>query len=363
MRLSYPKPTVLFFLCIIISVSCKQTSNTPHPITPPKPINADVYVVGNEKNSSGIMVAKLWKNGTAYDISDGTKNAGASGVYVNGTDVYVCFSEGNNRQKAKLWKNGITSTLYFANMNDPFAESSAIGMCNGVVSGWILTSSGKSVAVYWDDNGVHQISNAALDNAVANAIHIKRINNYTRTSLCGAIESNTTTASQRAFFYGGQYSNPSMSTIGGTQLSSIGRTCFINDNGFTYTGGSESQPKIWFENGGIMILSANVGSVNGLYVVGNTTIYAVGEELVNGKRIAKLWSGDYLTGNLQPSNLSNPQYEASASAVQVVDNNTFICGNEFENDGKTYAKYWKNGIAVKVGGPTSYALGIYVVKK
>lgn len=346
---------------MLLFMSCKKNSTGGSPPDPsPVPVNADVYVTGSERNAAGIMVAKLWKNGTAYDISDGTKNASANGVFVRGNEVYVCFTEGA-RARARLWKNGAVSTLYFADMNDPFAESGATGICNGVVSGYCLA--GRSVAVYWDDNGVHQISNAATDNAGAFAIHIKSINNYTRTSLCGQIDSHNTLASKKAFFWGGQFSNPSLTTLGGTQLTSIGRTCFINDNGFTYTGGSEGQPKVWFENGATITLSPNVGSVNGLFVVGNTNLYCVGDELVNGRHIAKLWSGDYLSGNLQPTNLSDPQYEATASAIQVVDGNTFIAGNEFESDGKVYAKYWKNGTAVKVGGATSYASAIYVVKK
>ena len=354
----------IVFVTVLIA-SCKKNNtaaNNP-PGTTPTPITADVYVTGFEVNAAGISVAKLWKNGTAYDISDGTKNAGASGVFVRGTEVYVSFSDGSSRPRAKLWKNGVVSTLYFSDMNNVFGESQASGMCNGVVSGWCTTGGGRFVAVYWDDNGVHEISNAATDNASASAIHIKTINNFTRTSLCGQIDSYNTTASKRAFSWGGQFSNPSMTTIGGTQLSSIGRTCFINDNGFTYTGGSEGQPKIWFENGATITPATNAGSVNGLYVVGNTNLYAVGDELVNGKHIAKLWSGDYLSGNLQATNLSNTQYEASASAIQVVDGNTFIAGYEFESDGKVYAKYWKNGTAVKIGGATSYATAIYVIKK
>lgn len=362
---SFPFIAGLIFCMGLSITSCKKNSTTAgNPTDPtPTPVTADVYVAGFEVNAAGISVAKLWKNGVAYNVSDGTKNAGASGVFVRGTDVYVSFSEGASRPRAKLWKNGTVSTLYFPDMNNTFGESSASGMCNGVVSGYCTTGSGRFVAVYWDDNGVHEISNALTDNASASAIYIKTINNYTRTSMCGQIDSYTTVASKRAFFWGGQFSNPSLNIIGGSQLSSMGRTCFINDNGFTYTGGSEGQPKIWFENGATITPTTNVGSVNGIYVVGKTNLYAVGEELVNGKHIAKLWSGDYLTGNLQATNLSNTQYEASASAIQVVDGNTFIAGNEFESGGKVYAKYWKNGTAVKVGGATSYATAIYVVKK
>ena len=43
--------------------------------------NNNVYVVGYEFNGTK-NVAKLWKNGAATDLSDGTKDTSASGVFV-----------------------------------------------------------------------------------------------------------------------------------------------------------------------------------------------------------------------------------------------------------------------------------------
>ena len=77
------------------------------------PFNPTVYVAGYEQNANGISVAKLWKNGVAQNLSDGTTNAGAYSVCVFLNDVYVCGYETNilGFQNATLWKNGVPVNL------------------------------------------------------------------------------------------------------------------------------------------------------------------------------------------------------------------------------------------------------------
>jgi len=353
-----------FTFCII---SCNKDKDiTQNPIPAPVAISADVYVAGAEFNGT-VYVAKLWKNGTAYNVSDGTKNAVATGVYVKGLDVYVSFTDNTSgRRRAKLWKNGTETTLLFPDINDPFVESAANGICNGVVAGYYQTAStGRSVAVYWDDNGSKQLSNPATNNAEATGIHIKTINNFTRTSVSGNVETNNNgTYQQRAFFFGNQFSNPSLNILSGAQAAGYGYASFINDNGFTYTAGRYAGlPILWFEGGSSITMSNNPGFAYGLCVTGYTNVYVAGSELLNGKYIAKLWSGDYQTGSLQSTNLGNGQYQSGATGVQVIDGNTFVCSDEYDGTGKTFAKYWKNGTPVVVGGAGSYANAIYIVKK
>ncbi|HTL09250.1 MAG TPA: hypothetical protein VL307_13365 [Chitinophagaceae bacterium] len=364
------KVILLPAVCLSIMIwmpACKKDAGTATTVNVnPQAVNADVYVAGSEFNGT-VYVAKLWKNGTAYNVSDGTKNATATGVSVNGSNVYVSFTDNTSgRKRAKLWKNGIETTLSFPDINDPFVESAANGIYNAVVAGYYQTAStGRSVAVYWDDNGSKQLSNPAANNAEANGLHIKTINNFTRTSVSGNIETNNNGVfQQRAFFFGNQFSNPSLNILSGEQTAAYGHACYINDNGFTYTAGRLSGlPTVWFEGGTYITLSNSLGFAYGIYVSGYTQVYAVGSELVNGKYIARLWSGDYQTGQLKSSSLGSGQYQSNATGVQVIDGNTFISGDEYDGTGKTYAKYWKNGIPVIVGGPSSYANAIYVVKK
>jgi hypothetical protein len=75
--------------------------------------NSDVYVVGHELNADNKSVAKLWKNGTAQNITNGNSHAFAYSVYASGVDVYVAGEEfdAQGASRARLWKNGAAQTL------------------------------------------------------------------------------------------------------------------------------------------------------------------------------------------------------------------------------------------------------------
>jgi len=73
-----------------------------------------VYVAGFEFNAQGRTVAKLWKDGVAQDLTDGTYNAEARSVYVSGNDVFVAGyirKTSNSPTVAILWKNGVAQQL------------------------------------------------------------------------------------------------------------------------------------------------------------------------------------------------------------------------------------------------------------
>ncbi len=70
----------------------------------------DVYVAGYEQTSSlsSFTIAKLWKNGVATNLTNGTR---ALSVYVSGTNVYVAGYESNGVGTPRLWKNNIIVPL------------------------------------------------------------------------------------------------------------------------------------------------------------------------------------------------------------------------------------------------------------
>jgi hypothetical protein len=79
---------------------------------PAVPDAPDVYAAGYESNGSK-TVAKVWKNGAATSLTDGTKAADAKAMYVSGSDVYVAGNEVNSSGNAvaKVWKNGVATSL------------------------------------------------------------------------------------------------------------------------------------------------------------------------------------------------------------------------------------------------------------
>ena len=71
----------------------------------------DVYVGGSESNGT-VNVAKIWKNGVASSLTNGTNVAAVISVFVFGTDVYAAGGEFNGTKfVAKIWKNGAVTSL------------------------------------------------------------------------------------------------------------------------------------------------------------------------------------------------------------------------------------------------------------
>ncbi|MNT94142.1 hypothetical protein D3C86_1553020 [compost metagenome] len=73
----------------------------------------DIYAVGlinKYQSNSTRHTACYWKNGTLYELED---NAQASGIYIDGEDVYVTGSTGDVplNYKPCYWKNGVRVDL------------------------------------------------------------------------------------------------------------------------------------------------------------------------------------------------------------------------------------------------------------
>jgi hypothetical protein len=139
--------------------------------------NDDVYVVGyNNNNYPTPSVARLWINGVAQDLTDGTKPAEAYSVYVSGNDVYVAGYEGN---VAMLWKNGVAQDLTDgtkpATANAVYVSGSdvyVVGVEDGVVMLWknsvaqSLTNKtvwAKVRSVFVSGNDVYVVGTAELN--------------------------------------------------------------------------------------------------------------------------------------------------------------------------------------------------------
>ena len=100
----------------------------------------DVYVAGYEKNANGINVAKIWKNGVAQNLSNGTTDASAFSVFVFGNDVYACGYEKNSLgfYNAMLWKNGVVKTLHNTDFtsyaNAVFVSGNNVAVCFCIIN-------------------------------------------------------------------------------------------------------------------------------------------------------------------------------------------------------------------------------------
>lgn len=134
---------------------------------------ADVYVVGfGRTTKNGKSVAKLWKNGSETDLTDGSLSAAAHKVIVVGDDVYVVGGEG---RKAVMWKNGVPTYLTDG-IDNARAYDIVVSGTNVYICGTITRQQGLfeyKQAVYWKNNELVPLSAMSVNHFSALAIALK----------------------------------------------------------------------------------------------------------------------------------------------------------------------------------------------
>jgi len=130
----------------------------------------DVYVAGTVVPGG----AAYWNNGSMVFLTDGTNYSYASGMVISGSDVYVSGTTGmpdGSHQSAVYWKNGIATTLGFA--NGYYASySTAIAVSGNdiyVAGGMELKSSSGdyTMATLWKNGNVVQLLGDSRATAVS----------------------------------------------------------------------------------------------------------------------------------------------------------------------------------------------------
>jgi hypothetical protein len=143
----------------------------------------DVYVAGSEYTGYGSYdpdyksTAKLWKNGIAQSLSNGTNNAEAYSVYVSGNDVYVAGNQesGKGRKVATLWKNGVAQSL---SGSTSYAEAYSVFVSGNdvYVAGYEEKETGV-IATLWK-NGTAQSLSHSTNYAEARSVYVLSSNVY-----------------------------------------------------------------------------------------------------------------------------------------------------------------------------------------
>ncbi len=117
----------------------------------------DVYVAGWEWNGTA-LVAKVWKNGAATALSDGTQGALATAVAVSGGDVFVAGGvDGGGADIATYWKNGAAVPLTDG-ATQAFANAIAVSGADVYVAGYQ-----GATAMYWRNGAPVALTNGVYD--------------------------------------------------------------------------------------------------------------------------------------------------------------------------------------------------------
>jgi len=319
-----------------------------------------VYIAGYENNSHA-SVAKYWKNGIPQVLADGTYPSAANGIFISGNDIYTVGYEFNgNTQLAKYWKNTTGTTLATGASS---ANSIAVNNNNDVFAGGWEIVNGFDIPRYWTNGTGKSIEvndfvlpQATLSNGQCSSIYLKDNNVYST----GFYRN-----SQGRF-------SPWETTNGYTPANSVpnnDKHCFANAvfvyGNDKYIAGNQNSPAtglamatIW-KNGVATTLTdgaASVGVATAVFVVGND-VYVAGWEQENyyggGPQYAKYWKNGV--------EVKLATVSSAATGIAVFGNDVYVSGWE-SNGTNNVAKYWKNGSSVNLtnGLYTAGANGIIV---
>jgi hypothetical protein len=303
----------------------------------------EVYVAGYEKNGTK-DVAKVWKNGVATSLANGSNDAQANSVFVSGTDVYAAgYEKKGEKFVAKVWKNGVATTLT-KGPNDARANSVYVSGTNVYVAGYESNGT-KSVAKVWKNGVAVSLTNGSND-AIAYSVFVSGIDVYvagyekTGPQSVAKVWKNGVATSLTNGSYNG---HPSIT------YSAQAKSVYVSSTdvyvaGYERNGGLTNIAKVW-KNGVATSLSPNSkGCYPGSVYVSGTDVYVAGSENI-GVYTGGDWYSAIVWKNGVSTALTNYTRKAEAFSVYVSGEDVYVAGEE-KKLGKYIAKVWKNGVAI-----------------
>jgi len=286
-----------------------------------------VYIAGYEINEKGIWVAKLWINGRAQNLTDGTKNASAFAVYASGKDVYVAGYERpeNEKSVAILWKNGVAQRL---------SSNPRSGLARNI----FISDDDVYVTVFEDDGHFGDPTCKLLKNGKAQNINLYTHNLpiYVSGNDVYLVGEKEVPGNKVVAFI---WKNGVIRELSRDARHSGARSVFLSGSDVYVAGYIMPNPfepfvaTLW-KNGVVRKLT------NGAKNSGAVLVNELNNEIVvviNEDDVVKLWKN----GKVQ--NITKTNVKSKAKDAFILDNDVYVVGYEGEYK-QEIPKIWKNGV-------------------
>ena len=351
----FPMKSNLYFSVIAIGIiaisSCKKLDPGPinKHVSPGAKIDTDIYVTGYIYALNGHTVAVYWKNGVINRLADSTAGSEASGIALNGSDVYVSGTltdVNSNPTAAVYWKNGVMTKLADA------ATTAGIGIsqcgCDVYIAGTLTPNSSHYIPVYWK-NGIQQQLESHSAIVAVNGMTVHGGDLYA--TGVGITNQRTT--------YALYWKNGTAFNLTDTLSQSQGNAIAVNGNDIYVVGETVQNSQgiaTYWKNGVKMTLQdpnkPDGTTATGIAVKNNDTYISV----------ASGFDGSYWINN-SPTYLSNSTTQTVPKGITLYNNDVYVAGVAIlsPSGSKIVAVYWKNGALVVLptpdGGPGLFSGG------
>ena len=311
-----------------------------------KPI---VLVAGYSGTNGTNHVAKYWVDGQEIVLSNGTNDAYANSICVNGSDVFVAGTDA----VPVYWQNNTETKLP---IKSTFGAANSLCISGNHV---YIAGNDSSKVVYWKDGAETFLDTTTNSGGFGTSVCISGNDVY----IAG------TSGYNAAYWKNGNIVNLTGYNVP-TQHERVTGISVLNGNayvvGYIFYAADPFPLMNYWANGVATDLNTgndlssphnNYGEVSSIFVSGKD-VYIAGMDETTNQMInnAVYWKNGVET--VLPSSAAN----AFASSIYVSGDDVYIAGYEYNNGQPKYAVYWKNGVEVKLTDDTSetFATSIFV---
>lgn len=299
----------LFLLALgLLFIGCSK-NNDVNPDT-------EIYVAGYTFNSAQMQVAKFWKNGVGTNLTDGTANAGATGIALSGPSVIISGWDWSNNavptQVGKFWVNGRELGIGSTCLGTVAIAANSTDVCVLGLSqaGWAYWRNGNATTII--DTLDFQTTGIAVNNGDV------YVSGFT-----GSLASHQAQCWRNGVLI---YTSPDQSVANAVAV--IGSDIYLA--GFRWGNDVLHTKAAFWKNGSVTELtnSDSNAKANAIFI-SEGDVYVAGS--VNNAAV--IWK------NSLPTMLTDGTSQAEAKSIAVKNENVYTVGYEGSNP-----RLWKNGV-------------------